>query len=673
MKTIINNKQQHIQDIKSIESAAREGLICSASGWRKVFSPKKKHYLQDHDTLFLFFAITAFLQNHEQSRAESRAKSRTETERTTKTEKDASKRLLVAIASDSRKTSPALVSLAEYAVQKRKQKPAFLGVVPIPVALAYTKEKADLLIYITASHNPKEYNGIKFCGGDGEILEASLSKKIFEQSIRMLRQTSCDPAALLADIRKKQSFRSLADLQNAVTVQRKKDLYQCYARTIEQGSLRGVPTIKKTFLQKISVFKNESGSTKDSGTKSNGTKDSSTKDSGKEDSGIVPFVLWDSNGGTRSGKMDAELLQHYGIGLKKIFTRLGVFVHEIVPEGSSMDMLTETLLVLNGADPKDKARTSKDKARTRPCFVFAILSDCDGDRGNSILYDFEKQSKIVLGSQEVFSLVVKIELAWQRFVQAGSGGANTGKLGIVINDASSYRVNQIAQDYSAQTFRSEVGEANVLALTKLLRKKHYHIPLSGEASNGGVILEPSSVRDPLSTAFSFLKGLLFYTELFPELTLPKRRENALVALLRSLPAASTTNTEDAHAKLSIPSLSTAQILLRICKNMTELFSQAQHTLQNQNVRIDSYRILNHFRHTSTEIQAKKYRGDQKNVGGISICLQRDDQTVAMLWLRKSKTEPVLRIIIDVLGKNKRTAEKKLLLLWRSFLLRLLKN
>ncbi len=281
--------------MKSIELAALEGLIYSASGWRKVFSPKKKHYLQDHDTLFLFFAMTAFLQNHEQSRTESRtegrAESRAETKKATKTEKDSSKRLLVAIASDSRKTSPALVSLAEYAVRKQGQKPAFLGVVPIPAALAYTKEKADLLVYITASHNPEEYNGIKFCGGNGEILNATLSKKIFDQSIRMLRQTSYDPDALLADIRKKQSFRSLADLQNAVTVQRKEDLYRCYARTIEQGSLRGLPAVKEAFLQKISVFRKESG--------------------------IVPSVLWDSNGGTRSGKMDAELLQRYGIGLKK--------------------------------------------------------------------------------------------------------------------------------------------------------------------------------------------------------------------------------------------------------------------------------------------------------------------------------------------------------------------
>ena len=124
---------------------------------------------------------------------------------------------------------------------------------------------------------------------------------------------------------------------------------------------------------------------------------------------------------------------------------------------------------------------------------------------------------------------------------------------MVINGPSSLRCEKIAELYNCRVFRCEVGEANVVNKGIELRNRGYSVPIIGEASNGGNIIYPSTVRDPLCSALSFIKALLFFEEL--NFSNEKNLENIsekLLALVQLLPEAASTEIEDPLAKFSLP-------------------------------------------------------------------------------------------------------------------------
>ena len=53
-----------------------------------------------------------------------------------------------------------------------------VGIVPTPSIQYYVRDYADAGIVITASHNPREYNGIKFIAGDGSEFPRDGEKEI---------------------------------------------------------------------------------------------------------------------------------------------------------------------------------------------------------------------------------------------------------------------------------------------------------------------------------------------------------------------------------------------------------------------------------------------------------------------------------------------------------------
>lgn len=55
-----------------------------------------------------------------------------------------------------------------------------IGIVPTPSILFYVRDYADAGIIVTASHNPREYNGIKFIAGDGSEFSREGEKDIEE-------------------------------------------------------------------------------------------------------------------------------------------------------------------------------------------------------------------------------------------------------------------------------------------------------------------------------------------------------------------------------------------------------------------------------------------------------------------------------------------------------------
>jgi phosphomannomutase/phosphoglucomutase len=53
-----------------------------------------------------------------------------------------------------------------------------VGIVPTPSILYYVRDFADAGIIVTASHNPRQYNGIKFIAGDGSEFSRDAEKDI---------------------------------------------------------------------------------------------------------------------------------------------------------------------------------------------------------------------------------------------------------------------------------------------------------------------------------------------------------------------------------------------------------------------------------------------------------------------------------------------------------------
>ncbi|AKB55205.1 MULTISPECIES: phosphoglucosamine mutase [Methanosarcina] len=53
-----------------------------------------------------------------------------------------------------------------------------VGIVPTPAILYYVRDFADAGIIVTASHNPRQYNGIKFIAGDGSEFSRDAEKDI---------------------------------------------------------------------------------------------------------------------------------------------------------------------------------------------------------------------------------------------------------------------------------------------------------------------------------------------------------------------------------------------------------------------------------------------------------------------------------------------------------------
>ena len=73
---------------------------------------------------------------------------------------------------------------------------------------------------------------------------------------------------------------------------------------------------------------------------------------------------------------------------------------------------------------------------------------------------------------------------------------------IVINDATSNVIKEVAEKHNAKVEEVEVGEINVV-------KRMYELksPVSGEGSNGGVIIPPARCREGLMTVVAIIRLL----------------------------------------------------------------------------------------------------------------------------------------------------------------------
>jgi len=505
----------------------------------------------------------------------------------------------------------------------------YAGVTAAPEIMAYARTAfggaPDTLFgafcYISASHNPIGHNGFKFGLDDGGVLEGSEAAGLIDAFKTYIAQP--DPIGRIQALLEKVD-------EDAVR--------QVYAESekIKQESLAAYFSFSKK------VIAGEGAETVMNAI-AEGLKNSPL--------GIAA----DFNGSARTVSIDEELCRSLGLGFRKINGNPGEIAHAIIPEGDSLESCRHFLEELHARDSS---------------FVLGYMPDCDGDRGNLIIWDDSVNAARILEAQEVFALACMAELA--QLVWTGElptpGAPDTGstpgtekapKAAVVVNDATSRRIDRIAASFGAAVFRAEVGEANVVNLARKLRKEGYIVRILGEGSNGGNITHPSSVRDPLATVFALVKLLTIQNsrggngsgggsdsgglfDIWKNAPRNSEQPLTLAAIIASLPRFYTTGASAPEAKLQVTISDHALLKERYQKIFEKEWDEKKEQLKLRwGITGWEARACN----GTTELRNLSGFGEAKS-GGLKIVFTSGGNETAFIWMRGSKTEPVFRIMAD---------------------------
>ena len=337
-------------------------------------------------------------------------------------------------------------------------------------------------------------------------------------------------------------------------------------------------------------------------------------------SSIIPFgVAIDFNGSARAASIDIPFLRRHGAALWCCNAVPGQIEHAIVPEGRNLDTARRLLDTAHASDPS---------------FVIGYMPDNDGDRGN-LVYTDRRGKAHDISAQDVFALVSVIELA-----HAVAEGHH--KVAVAANGPTSILIDDIARRLGVSVFRSDIGEANVVSLAASLRRKGYYVPLCGEGSNGGCIVHPAKVRDPMNSIMTVAKlwsvpGL--YDTIMKALG-KKGGEPSIHALLVALPRYMMTPAFSPDAVIRIKSTDFDAL-----KDEYEkiLFSEI-----GEHMPAGAYGYeVRQYEASREERGAGCAHRCRPSTGGYRVLfLGADGFPVAALWLSRSRTEPVVRIMAD---------------------------
>jgi len=492
----------------------------------------------------------------------------------------------------------------------------YAGFVAAPEIMAWARSGQGAgFIYISASHNPIGHNGIKFGLTDGGVLPAEEANKLIADFYSFMTKND--------SIEKIKSFISasdpalIADVYNRAAAN-KTIAYQAYF----------------DFCGKV-VF---GGNTDISGSIKDGL--------AKKPLGVV----CDFNGSARTVSIDRNFFSSIGFLFESINDKPGQIVHSIVPEGESLDPCCKLL----------------EKIRERDSsFVLGYVPDCDGDRGNLVIYDDRAGRARALEAQEVFALSVVAELAhlvWTGELQYDSNGKALNKAAVVVNDPTSMRIDRIAEAFGVSVFRAEVGEANVVSLARKLREDGCIVRILGEGSAGGNITHPSAVRDPISTVMAIAKMLSIrskegkqgFFEIWCNLSGQKYRGDfTLAEIIASLPAFITTPAYSKDAVLRISTSDHSVLKDRYQKIFLQEWEERKDDLKKRfgfsGWEAIAYNGIIEKRGINRFGEAQK--------GGLKICFfDSEGKETAFIWMRGSATEPVFRIMEDVCGTDASLAQ-----------------
>lgn len=345
----------------------------------------------------------------------------------------------------------------------------------------------------------------------------------------------------------------------------------------------------------------------------------------------IAGLVAEFNGSARGISIDKNYLSELGCKVISLNERPTLdIVHAIVPEGKNLEMCRREL---ERAYLNDKS------------FSFGYVPDNDGDRGNFVYINKNEEAEII-EAQVVFAIVATIEMA---------SAIKNGKenIAIAVNGPTSARIDAIAKKLGASTFRAEVGEANVVSLGEELRSKGYTVPLTGEGSNGGNITYPAKVRDPLNSVMSILKLLSdkkIQTIITEKLNSPIL-VNSIPSLIAALPSFTTTGAFEPNAKLYVKHTDYVSLKENYEKLLTIALNEDYKNVLSS-FGITSYSVYQ-TEGTLEKLGMGKENRSGKETGGYKVLFKdTNDDFIAYMWMRPSGTEPVLRVLVDVIGEKK---------------------
>lgn len=535
---------------------------------------------------------------------------------------------------DSRPTGPAIADVMARVFLSRGLGLHYLFIVSAPEIMAYAASAAALpsgdagragaFCYVSASHNPPGHNGLKFGLGDGGVL----SKEAAEELIASYRAALADQAACAAAIGLAQGAdrHALSRVYSdcAHWKRRSHSAYLLFCRRVVTGS--------EDLDEQEDVL------------------DRLSRTLRRRPIG----VLAEMNGSARSLSPDADFMSSAGLRVRTMNARPREFVHRIVPEGEALETCRHALERVHAEDP---------------AFVLGYVPDCDGDRGNLVSLDPRTGRSSAVEAQEVFALAVLAELAalaWAGF---------EGKLAVACNDPTSLRIEQVAGAFGARVFRAEVGEANVVNLARELRGDGWTVRILGEGSNGGSIVHPSAVRDPLATVMAVAKLLAIRDEggrkglyhLWMERSGQDEQykdDFTLADVLDSLPPWASTSVFEDRAALRISCRDQAALKAAyqelFCREWPERKAEFSRRFRASGWRVRGWK--------GTKQLDDLERFADSGSGGLKIeFTDSGGHAVAAIWMRGSGTEPVFRIMADASGGLRE--DEEWLLDWQTSLVR----
>lgn len=604
-----------------------ERLILSASGWRKVFARSdedRSPEISDTDREIVAAAAKVFGDLlHERQTAE-RAPEAT----------SAATRPTVALATDTRPTGASISSAIARVLLSAGVEVRYLGVAAAPEIMAYVRQaRLSGFVFVSASHNPIGHNGLKFGLSGGSVIGAADAHALIKAfKLLIADPTQCKrvigAAAAVADDR-------VAALEHESGRFKEEALAAYLAFTLEVGTMSADPAGQEEVVAPL----REALRSRRTG------------------------ILADFNGSARSLSIDAEMMERLGVRFRSINDRPGEVVHTIVPEGEALEPCRRELEALYAQDHG---------------FLLGYVPDNDGDRGNIVYVDPHTGRAETLKAQEVFALSCVAELAY--LVYSGrlsywQNGRAQQRHAVVVNGPTSLRVEAIAKAFDVRVFRCEVGEANVVNLARDSIDSGFRVRIMGEGSNGGNITYPARVRDPLNTLFAFLKLLVIgskpnrpglYEIWCRRSGHPYDPRAGLREMLDSLPRFVTTDVNDPRAMVDIET----KDHLRLKEAYEELFLrewEEHREMLAARLGVHTWEEINYERTVEIHGFGRSYRSGKQR-GGLKILFKDDSgRPVAFMWMRGSGTEPVFRIMADVMGTDEELEQS--LLAWHASMVR----
>ena len=589
--------------------AALERMILSASGWRGIFAGSgaeedKTELISPAHRIIAAAAALAFSGYLVKAPKGENAGC-------------GSHRPLVLVGSDTRPTGRAIAEALIPVLLASGCEVRYAGVTAAPEIMAWARSLATEsagFIFISASHNPVGHNGLKFGLADGGVLAPEETLKLIDAFRSVLAEENC-----IARLEQLIAAADPLELQEAYAAEAgaKREACRAYFDFISQVAWGETPALASALKAGLA--------------------------------GRPLGIACDFNGSARTVSIDRDFFSGLGLRFDSINARPGEIAHRIVPEGESLEPCR---LFLEGLHRKD------------PAFILGYVPDCDGDRGNLVVWDESLAKARILEAQEVFALACVAELAhlvWTGELAYDNKGNALTKAAVAVNDPTSMRVDRIARAFDVSVFRSEVGEANVVGLARRLRARGYTVRILGEGSAGGNITHPSAVRDPINTVLALVKLLsvrggagrpgLF--ELWCDLSDQAelyRSDYGLADIIASLPPFVTTGAYAEEAVLRISTKDHGLLKDRYQEIFLREWDNRKDTLKAR------YGIHNWEAIAYNGMEEKRgiNRFGEAGRGGLTIrFLNAGGRAVASIWMRGSATEPVFRVMADAEGSDRR--------------------